>query len=109
MSKYSKQIVELQIAFLRALKAAGKPLTVDAVTEDLRARFDVPNAPWRGMALVQLQREKLIERVEYTRSKRPSRHANTVCLWRLASVADAALKITALAKSIRKKKTAAAQ
>lgn len=71
-----------QLRLLRAiLSNPARTATTDDACRDRGAEFD-DGGKWRGSVPLALARRGLIQRVGFTTSSRPSRHAGYVAIWR---------------------------
>lgn len=84
-----------QFSLLTAMRSrANGEGSADDCTPD--GHTHTGNAPWIGAAVRQLAERKLIERIGYVRSARPSRKGNEVKRWRLRDAAAADVAIATL-------------
>ena len=69
-----------ELAFVEALLRNPAGASTDDAVTDLAQTFD-DGGRWRGSIPLGLAREKIIHRVGWVQSCRPSRHRGTVSLW----------------------------
>lgn len=82
-NRKSDRIAAGKLAFLNALLSSPtEKATIDDATVDLKAAFE-DGGKWRGAIPRDLAFDKIIERVAFVESNRPSRHCGPIALWRL--------------------------
>ncbi len=74
-----------ELAFVEALLRNPTGASTDDAVTDLAQTFD-DGGRWRGSIPLGLAREKIIHRVGWVQSCRPSRHRGTVSLWAASDI-----------------------
>jgi hypothetical protein len=80
-------IAQQQLELLDAIQRGGTS-TTDDIVDDLAARHH-DGGRWRGAVTLELARRRLIVRVGYAPSARPSRHGSPIAVWAAGSDAAA--------------------
>jgi hypothetical protein len=98
----SLRVVDGQIAFLSALLwSPSGTATIDDATGPVEREFSFSDGGrWRGQIVRGLSARRVIERVGFTESERPSRHLGTVAIWRLVN-RDGAVAVRARLVAVR--------